>query len=394
VTPPASTSPLSSTTPARNTPETQLNTDAARIDVGNAELLLHFVSWTADTLAGENFEMQRFWRHNAPHIGLSHPYVLHFILALAALHLAGGERGSENQVNHTRLFPARLQRSQYLSLAHKHVSPGLSGFSSELSHAGPDNCGALYLGATLTSYSTFASGPTSPNDLLVCTADGKDASVEGTTSSPQIPFVYGVRLLSESFTADQLFAGPLEAFQLGSPPQSSLEKPISGSDGFSPLAWEEPLDGLRQFIAGSASTEESLRLTTACPQGVEPAYDRALCLGALDDLIDIYTATYGRRDTAGDRTHNVSSEKQFVFGWLYRIDRQFVSCVRRREPLALLVLAHFAVLLNRQVVRDGWYVEGWREHIITRAADMIVDRKYQHWMQWPTEQILHGKEEG
>lgn len=394
-TPPTSASPPSKTTPA----PVSLDADAdnARIDVDNAELLLHFVTRTAETIAGDNLDVQKFWRRNAACIGLSHTHVLHLIFALAALHLAFQAQSSDADeiINNYTPLSARKSGDQYRSLAQKHLTAGLSGFSAELSRAGPENCGALYLGAVLTSYCTFASGPASANDLLICTADGDDTQDTGldisTASLSWMPFVYGVRLMRQSFSPDQLFAGPMQAFKPGAPPEP-LQKPVCARDRFRFLDWEKALDGLRMLIAGAPPAENDEGFTTTSSQSLHPDPDKdsartAICLEALDDLIGIYVATYGRRDSEGETTHGVPAEQQFVFGWLYRIGREFVACARRREPLALLVLAHYAVLLNLEVIPDGWYIDGWRKHIIARVADLIVDDKYREWVQWPIEQL-------
>lgn len=332
--------------------------------------------------------MQKFWRHGAPYIGLNHTYVLHLVVALAALHLASQAQTSDadETINNPTPHSRRKESNQSRWLAQKHFTAGLSGFSAGLPRAGPENCGALYLGAVLTSYCIFASGPASANDLLVCTADGDDTEDTGVgisaASSSWMPFVYGVRLMRQSFSPDLLFAGPMQAFQPGTSP-ASLEEPVCARDKFRFLYWEEALDGLRAFVAGAASA--SHRMPIREPE-IDPART-AVCLEALDDLIAIYVATYGRRDAEGETTHDVPAEKQFIFGWLYRISREFVACARRREPLALLVLAHYAVLLNLEVIPDGWFIKGWRRHIIDRVAELIVHDKYREWMRWPVEQV-------
>jgi hypothetical protein len=210
----------------------------------------------------------------------------------------------------------------------------------------------------MTCYCTFAAGPASPDDLLVCTAD-KDGD-EGTS----MPFVYGVRLMHQTFTPDVLFTGLMEPFRTGSSGEV-LESPVYVRDGFARLEWEEALDGLRAFV------------------GPEAVY-----LKALDSLIGIYAATYGRRGEDGRISYDGPSENQFIFGWLYRIEREFVACVKNREASALLVLAHYAVLLNEEVIRTGWYVEGWREHIIARVGEMLVGEECREYMRWPMEQVV------
>ncbi|KAL2174980.1 uncharacterized protein P884DRAFT_279633 [Thermothelomyces heterothallicus CBS 202.75] len=369
---------------------------SAHINLDNAELLLHFVTETAETFCGaENRELYRFWTRNAAQMGLGHPFVLHLIFAAAAFHLAylvgqRDEQRSENadddeDVSSTNAQLPRRNSAVYLSLARQHFTAGLSGFSAQLSHPGPNNCGALYLGAILTSYCTFAAGPTSRSDLLVCTVS--DDTCDSALSSPPpasswMPFVHGVRLMHEGFSPDVLFAGLMRPFKPGRP-MTPLKQPVCLRDGFPRLDWEAALDGLRSYVAAGPAAAADL----AAPS-------RECCLRALDNLIGIYAATYGRRGSSGGEiTYDGPPENQFVFGWLYRLRPDFVACVRRREPCALLVLAHYAVLLNRDAVRDGWYIEGWRQHIVDSVAELLeTDGECWERLRWPMEQVLPGGE--
>jgi hypothetical protein len=373
----------------------------APVNLDNAELLLHFVTTAAGTLAGNhNPDMYQFWTRNVPHIGLSHTFVLHLVFALAAFHQAytakeegrtAGYQDESAKDNIPLPFPQRQSRSDYLSLAQRHFTAGLAGFSAQLSQPGPENCGALYLGAVLTSYCTFAAGPTSGRDLLVCIAnnggaqDGIETAAAISSSTSWMPFVHGVRLMHQSFSPDVLFAGLMKPLNT-SPSPKPLEHPVYARDGFPRLDWEAALDGLRAFVADSRQNEEGQQAAT--PDADEFSSTAAVCLKALDALIGIYAATYGRHvGTDGEVTYDGPPENQFVFGWLYRVESRFVACVRRREPYALLVLAHYAVLLNGDAVQRGWYVKGWKEHIIATVDGYLAEDSCREWMRWPMEQL-------
>ncbi|KAL2147307.1 hypothetical protein VTI28DRAFT_10297 [Corynascus sepedonium] len=378
---------LATPTPPLTSSSESSNAGSAHINLDDVELLLHFVTATAETFSGmENTEMHRFWTRSAAQIGLSSPFILHFVFATAAFHLfhlvehqdekRSGSTGSGEIHTSTQL---QLRDSAtYLSLAHQHFTAGLSGFSAQLSQPGPENCGALYLGATMVSYCTFAAGPTSRNDLLVCTVsdDGLYSAPHSPPSTAAwMPFVQGVRLMRERFGPDVLFAGLMAPFKPGRP-TTPLKQPACLRDGFPRLEWEAALDGLRSYIAADSAAAASTRES---------------CLRELDKLIAIYAANYGRRSSSpdGELTYDGPPENQFVFGWLYCMQPEFVSCIRRSEPCALLVLAHYAILLNRGAVRGGWYIDGWREHIVKRIAEILAGQgdEYRKWMRWPAEQV-------
>jgi hypothetical protein len=418
--------------------------DPAPINLDNTELLLHFITTAAATLAGnENPDMVRFWTRNVPHIGLSHPFVLHFIFASAAFHLAYlAKRQTETAGTEDAqsLFPQRRSRTEYQSLAQQHLTAGLSGFLAQLSQPGLENCGALYLGAVLTSYCTFAAGPTSRDDLLVCTTANNQAEqshmpnvAAAASPSPPLaswmPFVHGVRLMHQSFTPDVLFAGLMAPLKMG-PPQTPLKQPTYARDGFPRLDWEVALDGLRCFIATASggpdgknnnNNHNNQQAATPIPQPLSlpsaqepqssssssstatPPTSTTVYLNALDSLIGIYAATYGRLSSSRSSssstiaTYDGPPENEFIFGWLYRLESAFTACVARREPHALLILAHYAVLLNSDTVRGGWYMDGWRAHIVSRVGELFLvggaeeeEGGGRGWMRWPMEQVAEG----
>ncbi|KAK3995205.1 hypothetical protein QBC44DRAFT_29489 [Cladorrhinum sp. PSN332] len=389
-------SPLSSATPTPSPQTTDV--DSAPLNVNNVELLLHFLTTTTETLASAGSHMHEFWTRNAPHIGLSHSFVLHLIFASAAFHLAYLAKyvRSPGEGRRASARPCRRRsRGEYLSLAQQHLTVGLSGFSAQLTRASPENCGALYLGAVLTSYCTFAAGPTSSEDLLVGTANDARDPVGSDSNSSWMPFVYGVRLMHETFSPDVLFAGSMAPLK-GASPRRPLEDPIYVRDGFPRLDWEAALDGLRVFIAGVVRSGEDQQVGAPSAlterSGAESAKTPTY-LHALDGLIGIYAATYGRQGPDGEISYDGPSENEFIFGWLYRMDPAFVSSVRRREPCAMLVLAHYAVLLNAETIPGAWYVEGWRQHIIEAVVGFLVEGEHRNWMRWPMEQIVPEKRE-
>lgn len=349
--------------------------DGESLNIGQAELLLHFLNHTSRTLADDT-PMIDFWKHNAPQIGVSQPFVLHLILALGAFHLT--HKTCDSSMMKPTSSPSRRSRNEYLSLARRHFTAGLSGFTAQLSHPTHDNCGALYLGAMVTTYCTFADGPTSLDDLLICTTsptshedeEGQSSCVHHaaitTAHCTWMPFVRGVHLLRSSFTPDVLFGGLMNPFNSGSS-EETLSEPVCVRDGFRRLDWEHSCLQLSDWVGGGSNDA---------------------CRLAMNGLICIYAATYGYSRADGGICYNGPSINQFVFGWLYRMDQTFVECVRRREPRALLILAYYAVLLNQDTVRHGWYIEGWNSHIIDRVGKMLGEENGRRFMQWP-EQVVH-----
>jgi hypothetical protein len=326
------------------------------LNIAEAELLLHFTQDTARSLADNarpDDTMFCFWSYNLARIGLKHHFVLHLAYALAAYHIA-------------YLDPANSPKKlEYINLAKHHASLGLPQLTLALARIDNDNCGAAYIAATLVCYCTFAAGPTGPGDLLVCNLDA-------THDGAWLPLIYGVRLIRENFDEDVLFAGLMEPF-LGNKSRSeaktsSLEtrrrKARCSQESFERLNWEEPLEKLRNFVASRTF------------EGAET------CLRGLDGMVPIYAATYGDRDA----TFDGPSEDQFVFGWLYRLENLFISCLRQENSIALVILAYYAVLLR--TMEHLWYMKGWADYLLATVRD-LVEEEYYMWLHWPTESQQH-----
>ncbi|KAK8152328.1 hypothetical protein BC567DRAFT_213265 [Phyllosticta citribraziliensis] len=352
------------------------------INVDDAEPLLHFVQYTAATLAGQGdggnmCRILRFWERNAPQIGLRWPFAQHLILSVASFHLSelvleqegassghkkpDGDAGDPEGLRHPLL---RRTRDEYLALAQHHFSSGLAGFTCLMAHPDTSNCGALYLSAIMVSYCTFAAGPTSANDLLVCSLDDGD----GSEDHQSIPFVHGLRIIYASFTPEVLFAGllaPLGPSGKGESPEPPL--PVCIRDGFKRIDWEPALNGLRDFI-GQSPDQEGF----------------AACLGALEDLAAIFAANYG---CGPDGSYHGEPSNQFVFGWLYRIRNDFVGRICARDPRALLLVAFYAVLLDSSTtVQQGWYIRRWSRHLVARVGELLPEEsELEERMRWPRE---------
>ncbi|KAJ8129062.1 hypothetical protein O1611_g4572 [Lasiodiplodia mahajangana] len=256
--------------------------------------------------------------------------------------------------------------SSYISLIPQHhASHGIPQLTQALATLDKDNCGAVYAAATLMCYCTFAAGPTGPGDLLVC-------NVETAHDVAWLPLIYGVRLIREKFCEDELFVGLMAPFhakfhqatsqQEEEERRAEIRRPRCTRENFKRLDWHEPLDQLRDLVFSRPLENES-------------------CLGALDNMIAIYDATFGDENAIYDGP----SENQFVFGWLYRLDKRFVKCLQREDPIALVILAYYAVLIS--TMGRLWYMAKWADHLV-QAAKTLVPGEYIEWLEWPADSLL------
>ncbi|KAH8196956.1 hypothetical protein TruAng_008883 [Truncatella angustata] len=386
------------------------NNHGFHLDIDDIELLLHFTSRLARDFAPSgdlNDAMSRFWTHNVSQLGLSHPFILYLVLALAGYHLHFQEKAKdtlpEALATSSQLVSdgSTPNQDRYQSLASRHFHMGLTGLNKTLRSIDETNCGALYIGATLVCYCAFAAGPTAANDLLICHTRG---CRPGEIDVRWLPLTRGVRLIRESFATDVLFSGLLAAFggktaeseedldvvddasqntEGNEKPRGVDVLPTYLQEGFARMQWENQFNSLRQLIS---TTPSALRKDATPSERLEV---QRTSLKAMENLHLRYSATYGR-DLDGN--YDGPPDGQFILGWLYHLDEDFVAHVRSREPIALLVLAYFTPLLH--TLAKCWFLRGWPEHLLVQIRRMLQEDgsaagelDLAAWITWPMAQI-------
>lgn len=294
------------------------------LNVADLELLHNYDTSTAYTLATIP-ALQTFLRLNLPRIAFSHPFLLHGILGISALHLAH--------------FKKDL-RAHYLSQAQYHYQTALRTATSLLSAISEDTCSALYLFSTICPLFTMGMGPR-PGDFLFF---GEHGLAEG------LVLFRGMRTLIEAHP------DILEKSDLAPMLSVSIRQVLqSPSD-------DQHLQALQQLIEEAASDMSNVQVY----------------LQALEKLARSFPAT----SSSSARSSQTSPQTAFV--WLYRVSDEFVICLQRRDPIALVILAHFCVLLND--LSHIWCMKGWVEHLLSEIHRSL-DEEHRMWMNWPMEEI-------
>ena len=84
--------------------------------------------------------------------------------------------------------------------------------------------------------------------------------------------------------------------------------------------------------------------------------------------------------------YNIRAEPTLVTIWAVRVSDQFVGALKRNDPLALVIVAHYAVLLYG--IRDQWWAKGRGKAFVEAIAHMLPS---QWWpaVCWPLK-VVHG----
>jgi hypothetical protein len=81
-----------------------------------------------------------------------------------------------------------------------------------------------------------------------------------------------------------------------------------------------------------------------------------------------------------NRYGGVDSEYHVMFAWLYRVSDAFTERLQQRNPTALIVYAHFVVLMHE--MERFWYMNGWALHVMSGIFNAIAT-EHMLWIRWP-----------
>lgn len=70
--------------------------------------------------------------------------------------------------------------------------------------------------------------------------------------------------------------------------------------------------------------------------------------------------------------------------WLHFSPDDFLIRLNQRQPIALLIFAHFGVLLHG--LTNYWFFHGWGQAIVA-AVDELLGDYWSDWMQWPRDAV-------
>jgi hypothetical protein len=256
-------------------------------------------------------------------IGFENPFVLHLMFSLTALHLA-----------HCR--PNR--RLQYVAAADHHYERALILVTPEISNLRPSNCDAVLVAVQMICFISWGRGP-QPGEYL---AFGKDKN------SDWLIMFRGIRTTLESVDRQKFAKTHVPATQ-------GKSRPLSAQG---PEEYERQMDELREHV--TFVSKET------------PNHD--------DDV----KAVKVLREMYDNRYQGIDAEYHVAFGWLYRMTDSFLERLQQRDPIPMIIYAHFVVLMR--VLEQFWYMQGWTHHIMAGIWE-LTPREHRAWLDWPVKEV-------
>ncbi|KAJ5935746.1 hypothetical protein N7466_005293 [Penicillium verhagenii] len=295
------------------------------LNLHDLELMMQWCNTTYRTLS-RNETTDQIWRNSVPEEGLSHPFLMHGILALAALHLA-------------RMGPDPSRRAAHLNRAVAHQNQALALFRELLGDIQETNAKAMFAFASIVVVYTFGF-PHSPDvhDHWTCIDDFHQVLV----------LTRGIQQVIKSptgFLTDSSFA------------------PIFQVDETRAPLPDETAAVLRQLQEANE----------AC-RARDPNHEIDVYASTIESMASMLSWVY-----AGMTASSVAGR------WAIQLPSRFLDLLREREPLALVMLVHYGVLL--QYLKHRWCFDEWCVRV-AKAVWAILDDQWRPLVHWAMREIL------
>lgn len=290
------------------------------LDMEQLKLLFQWMQHT-HRLFARNEQTRKVWEMAVLEEGLKAPFLMHGILGLSALHLS---------------CSGNTEQAKWLSVAISHKNVALSMFSEQLSSIDQSNAKAMVGFAGLVI--VFGLG---------------SALTPGTDSGPSLSALIEIFTLSRGMQAvvNEEFQFLLQS-------------------NFAPLFEATPPDvPIPDHLVNAFDylIELNTQLGREYDQHNVTSYKRSI-----DILRDLSAFTLADPTTM-----------TLVGGWAIRLSPEFMGDLTRRDPFALVVLAHFCGLLD--MAQENWCVGPWGS-VVLDEIHQLLSSEWKHHIKWPIEQ--------
>jgi hypothetical protein len=299
--------------------------------------LLHFYTTTTSLTLSNRPELQQIWQQVVPQIAFTNHFLLHGILAFSALHLA-------------RAKPEREVSLYTLASAHHDI--GVRMFRTAMSNITPQNCDACLAFSTIISAYAWASSH--QTGVLFFS----DTSIyEENPNVEWASLLRGVHTLLDA-AGEWITSGAMELIlhprPVGPPSPKAADPEVSAK-----------LTALTQLWVSSPGKFSDMEIE------------------ALNVTLAILLEDIGPLSSSSDdREVDIVS---VAYGWPIKVPATFLAMVKELQPEALIVLAHYSLLLNK--AEHVWYMKGMSRRLL-HSIHSKLGKEWESWIAWPLQNLV------
>jgi hypothetical protein len=289
------------------------------------ELLHHFSTVTYTTLARRE-DLHQMWRIQVPKVAMKQRFLMHSLFSVASLHIA---------------FSHPENASLYIGRATRHNNIALREYRSKLHNITPENSPPLFACSILLIIVALNLAASSPHQ------EPREAIEEITGI---FVLTRGVRLvLAEMW--DWVRESEIAPLFVGRELDDNILLP--------------------KDVAGAVESLEERNQQSADPGSDKEAY--ALAIKGLKVCFK----------------HLRSKERDngIVLSWPVNVSQDYTKLLSLRRPIALVILAYFAVILEE--VRESWWAKGWGTQLVHEVSQ-VLGVEWEGLLAWPMDKISAG----
>ncbi|KAI9738399.1 MAG: hypothetical protein M1834_008902 [Cirrosporium novae-zelandiae] len=285
------------------------------------ELMHHFSTETCFTLSDPDDHFNHLWQIVIPKDAFFCDYLRDGLLSLSAIHFVS-------------CYPDK--NNPYLTLAITHQNTAISSYRRTLGKITPANCSTLFAFSAITIIFAL-SFPQLPGSAQL--------------GSPVEEFANVLLLIHGAGAILNTSREWIKQGELGVYLQSDLGRPENV-----PPNIHNALDYLQRLNEAETYDDQVKKLYSSILSHLMVCYQRMM---------------------ANPKRRGLS------LVWALYIEPAYVPLIKGKQPMALLILAHYIVSLDME---SRWWSRGWAAQIIPDVSRMLGD-EWQHAMHWPMEWV-------
>ena len=299
------------------------------LDIPDLQLLHHYTTVLAYDLANHNSgEALALWQTAAVNLGFKHDFLLRGLLAMSALH-------------QSYLQPHR--KTEFDLRASAHQSIAIHSFQETLGNVNETNCHALFAFSCVIIVLSFAS------------------AAKEKASDFQADVIHWLYLLRGGNEVLKLYRDRL---------RSSFLKPLLDELHYAENHTSHNIDDVDRIM-------DLFHLCS--PTNLGDKEKSQACTLAIHALLSTFVqATILRK--RGEGTVLAS------FVWSVNLPPKFLEMLSEKQPEALVILAHYCVLIYWGEMQDTWFLVGWARYMLDTIKELTSGEWHEH-LAWPDETI-------
>jgi len=313
--------------------------------------LIHYYSTQTYMTMTSKLTAHLVWRDVIFREGLKHSFLLHALMATAALHKA--THHAEDSEKH----------AAYIKVAFSYQNAALAGYIPALSSPSEDNAVALFTLSALLTIWLFGSKrlPEALNAVKLSTSPNflpqmaKTSENEPTDFLEILTLVQGINAVVKQ-TIHWLWGSGVDP--LLRPPNEAELPPVSPEVEISFQRLKRRIMDASVIKAEYPGTAEEERT--------------AIYMERLDALRKV------------SRARTVLEHDQQVFAWPVTSASSYIDLVRQRDPIAIALFIHWAACFR--CLDHLWWAKGWSYRLV-KDASSLLDDNWADVLAWPRKEV-------